>query len=89
LPGRAQLRPEQEHRDGDRQPRGQLLELSMRLLLFVVTVLVVLGLLLQWLNYIGGWRAHVIAIVLGIIVALVMTFLPFEYLASLNALLGL
>jgi fructose-specific phosphotransferase system IIC component len=60
----------------------------VRLLLFVVTVLVALGLLLHWLNHIGGWRAHVLAIVLGIIVALVMTFLPAEYLASLNALLG-
>ena len=60
----------------------------MRLLLFVVTVLVALGLLLHWLNHIGGWRAHALAIVLGIIVALVMTFLPAEYLACLNALLG-
>jgi hypothetical protein len=72
--------------DGSRQPRSQLLRLRMRLLLFVVTVLVALGLLLQWLNGIGGWRAHVLALIGGIIVALAMTFLP-EYFAPLHALI--
>ena len=33
-------------------------------------------------------RLLLFAIVLGITVALVVAFLPFEYLASLNALLG-
>ena len=43
--------------------------------------------LIQWSGW--SWRWHLLAIVLGIIVALVMTFLPAEYLASLNALLDL
>jgi hypothetical protein len=41
------------------------------------------------LNYLKGrsnWRAHVLAMVVGIIVALAMTFLP-EYFTPLNAVI--
>jgi hypothetical protein len=34
-----------------------------------------------------SWRAHVLAIVVGIIAALVVAFLPFDWLATINALL--
>jgi uncharacterized membrane protein HdeD (DUF308 family) len=37
----------------------------------------------------SSWQTHVLAILVGIIAALVVAFMPFKYLATLNALLGL
>jgi hypothetical protein len=36
----------------------------------------------------SSWRTHALAILVGIIATLVIAFMPFKYLASLNALLG-